>query len=207
MADVGVFNCENCGAELNAGARFCKNCGASLGNASMLQGSHATSPQSLQQAPAIGTRATIDISKLPISDIVVLICSFVMFILAAQPWYKIVDRDYEELFVKTKVWPQNLVFAFALVLFIITIAAIIDRYLHLLPSGFRFWYVYLGLSVLILIFLILSPVVQPSSYTYLGMTQEVGRDVISFGWGLWVSSIIFLIGIITGSLLNVRDVG
>lgn len=195
--------CPECGTQAVPGQRFCKECGTTLPAQSVAPLSAPGMPTQQAAPYARGLRASS--VGVPIGEIIVAICSLIVLILSTIPWYKVTDKYEPSYFAYQKVWPQLPVLIFSLLLLIFAIVMIIDRYINVLPE-FNAWPFYVFTALLILVFAILPTFVKPTEYTYYGISELVSEsDILTLRWGYFITSLLFIIGILIGGMVSASE--
>jgi len=158
-------------------------------------------------------------SKLPLADIIVAGCSLIFVILSGIGWYKSKFNITGDLFYGDE--PSLslgggamsiLAMICGILLLVFALVMIANHYLEFLPMQLPTGLIYLGLTVLILVFMVIGIFVKPdvsiagyeigSLYTELTGEGVPGADL---SWVMWVISLIFALGIGVGGVLKTSE--
>lgn len=151
-------------------------------------------PMGPPQAP-MRPRPQVDMSALPIADIIVAVSSLVFVILAGMGWYNF--AGFTEARAKGAMGILGLIVGILVLVFAIVVIA--NHYLNFIEMPVPVALVYLGAAALLLVFLLLGLLLKPSigGALYGGVSFKYG-----VGWVMWILSVVFALGIGAGGLLK-----
>lgn len=171
------------------------------------------------QAPIGPPKPQFDMSKLPLADIIVAGCSLIFVILSGVGWYKSKLNITEDIFYGEE--PSLslgggamsiLAMVFGILLLIFALVMIANRYLEFIPMQLPTGLIYLGLTALILAFMIIGIFVKPdvsiAGYEIGTLWSEVTGEGVpgaDLSWVMWVISLIFAVGIGVGGFLKMGE--
>ena len=146
------------------------------------------------QAPVGPPKPQLDMSKVPLPDIIVAVSALIFLILTGIGWYNF--AGFTEARAKGAMGALGLVVGILVLLFAVVMIA--NEYLNFLPMELPSGLIYLGATGLILLFLVVGIFVKPSVG---GFGYEATYDV---GWVIWIISLIFALGIGAGGFMKVQ---
>ncbi len=135
------------------------------------------------QAPMGAPRPQVDMSNLPLADIIAAVSALLFVIFTGIGWY--------ELGAKGAMGGIDLAVGIIALLFAVVMIA--NNYLNFIPTELPSGVIYLGAAGVALLFLFLGLVVRPETIEW------------PIRWAIWTLSIIFALGIGAGGFLKVQQ--
>jgi hypothetical protein len=150
------------------------------------------------QAPIGPPRPQLDLSGLPLADVITAASALLFTIFTGIGWYAV--EYYGGGFVievgvaRGKGTMGGLGLAVGIIVLLFAIVMIADHYFNFIPMELPVALIYLGAAALALLFLLLGLVVRPGGGPF---------DIVS--WPMWIISLIFALGIGVGGFLKLQQ--
>lgn len=186
------------------------------------------------QAPVARPRPQLDMSNLPVAEIVVVVCALILVIMSGIGWYKseikglkggdydiLYDYDYGDKDLSLTDFYELglgggamsvLTMIVGILLLVFALVMLANQFFDFLPMQLPTGLIYLGGVALILLFMVLGIFVKPGlSVGGIGIgdywSEFTGEELgkAALSWAMWIVSLVFALGIGVGGVMKIGE--